>query len=102
MLDLAPSGTWRPEIVDTVATDGSGLGELWAAVARHRAHLADTGKLMTRRASRVAQELRRVLLARVESRVDELAAGEEFATAVKALAAGELDPYAAADRLLGS
>ena len=31
---------------------------------------------------------------------DELAAGEEFATAVKALAAGELDPYQAADRLL--
>ena len=28
------------------------------------------------------------------------AAGEEFTTAVKALAAGELDPYQAADRLL--
>ena len=34
------------------------------------------------------------------SRIDELAAGEEFTTAVKALAAGELDPYQAADRLL--
>jgi len=42
-----------------------------------------------------------VLVARAEARVDELAAGEEFATTVKALAAGELDPYQAADRLLG-
>ena len=42
-----------------------------------------------------------MLLARAEVRIDELAAGEEFATAVKALAAGELDPYQAADRLLG-
>ena len=32
--------------------------------------------------------------------MDELVAGEEFSTAVKALAAGELDPYQAADRLL--
>jgi hypothetical protein len=32
--------------------------------------------------------------------VDELEAGEEFSTAVKALAACELDPYQAADGLL--
>ena len=56
---------------------------------------------MTRRSDRLAQELRRVLSARAEARVGELAAGEEFATTVKALAAGELDPYQAADRLLG-
>ena len=32
--------------------------------------------------------------------MDELTTGEEFTTAVKALAAAELDPYEAADRLL--
>ena len=36
-----------------------------------------------------------------EVRIRELAGGEEFTSAVKALAAGELDPYQAADRLLG-
>ena len=41
-----------------------------------------------------------MLLARTEVKVDELVAGEEFTTAVKALAAGELDPYQAADGLL--
>ncbi len=60
-----------------------------------------SGELAVRRTDRVAQELRRVLLARTEVRVDELVAGEEFATAVKALAAGEMDPYGAADGLLG-
>jgi hypothetical protein len=39
-------------------------------------------------------------MARSAARIDELAGGEEFAGAVKALAAGELDPYQAADRLL--
>jgi LAO/AO transport system kinase len=101
MLDLARPGAWRPEILDTTASTGEGVAELWRAVARHRDHLRSSGQLAARRSNRLAQELRRVLLARAELRVDELAAGEEFATAVKALAAGELDPYQAADRLLG-
>jgi len=101
MLDLARPGAWRPEIIDTTATAGEGVADLWSAVARHRHHLRRSGQLVTRRSDRLAQELRRVLLARTEARIDELAAGEEFTTAVKALVAGELDPYQAADRLLG-
>jgi LAO/AO transport system kinase len=100
MLDLSRPGVWRPEIVETTASSGEGIADLWRAVARHRAHLQDSGRLLSRRQDRVAQELRRVLLARATVRVDELAAGEEFTTAVKALAAGEIDPYGAADRLL--
>ncbi len=100
MLDLARPGSWRPEIVETTATAAEGVAELWHAVARHRDHLVVSGQLAVRRADRVAQELRRVLVARTEVTVDELVAGEEFATAVKALAAGELDPYKAAEGLL--
>jgi LAO/AO transport system kinase len=100
MLDLARPGAWRPEIVETTATAAEGVAELWRAVARHREHLVHSGELARRRTDRLAQELRRVLLARTEVQVDELVAGEEFTTAVKALAAGELDPYQAADGLL--
>jgi LAO/AO transport system kinase len=100
MLDLARPGAWRPEILDTTATAVEGVDELWGAVARHRAYLLSSGQLTTRRADRLALELRRVLLARTEVRIDELVAGEEFTSAVKALVAGELDPYHAADRLL--
>ena len=100
MLDLSRPGARRPEIVDTTATAAEGVAELWAAVSRHRDHLRGSGRLTTRRADRMRHELRRVLLARAEVRVEELTAGEEFASAVKALTAGELDPYDAADRLL--
>ncbi len=100
MLDLARPGAWRPEILDTTATAAEGIAELWGAVARHRAHLLGSGQLTTRRADRLALELRRVLLARTEVHIDELVASEEFTTALKALVAGELDPYHAADRLL--
>jgi LAO/AO transport system kinase len=101
MLDLARPGAWRPEIIETTATAVEGVADLWGAVARHRDHLVSSGQLAVRRSDRVAQELRRVLLARTEVRIDELVAGEEFATAVKALAAGELDPYEAAEGLFG-
>ena len=99
MLDLSALGDWRPPIVDTIASTGEGLAALWDEIARHRAHLRASGQLEQRRAERLGHELRRVLLARSAARIDELAAGEEFAGAVKALAAGELDPYQAADRL---
>jgi LAO/AO transport system kinase len=101
MLDLSSLGQWRPPIVDTTATSGEGLEDLWGQIARHRAHLVETGQLVQRRADRLAHELRRVLMARMAMQVDDLASGEEFTSAVKAMAAGELDPYQAADRLFG-
>jgi LAO/AO transport system kinase len=101
MLDLSSPGSWRPEIVETTATTGEGVDRLWSAIARHRAHLVESGRLTTRRADRVGHELRRVLLARAAVRIGEIAGSEEFTTAVKALVEGEIDPYQAADRLLG-
>jgi LAO/AO transport system kinase len=100
MLDLSSLGSWRPPIVDTVASSGDGLPALWDEVARHRAHLRQSGKLEQRRAERLGHELRRVLMARSAAKIGELAKSEEFAGAVKALAAGELDPYQAADQLM--
>jgi LAO/AO transport system kinase len=100
MLDLSSLGGWRPPIVDTVASTGKGVEDLWAEISRHRVYLRKTGALKQRRADRLGHELRRVLMARSAVRIDDLAAGEEFAGAVKALAAGELDPYQAADRLM--
>jgi LAO/AO transport system kinase len=100
MLDLSSLGSWRPPIVDTVASSGQGMAALWEEIARHRAHLRQSGTLEQRRAERLGHELRRVLMARSMARIGELATGEEFAGAVKAMAAGELDPYQAADRLM--
>jgi LAO/AO transport system kinase len=100
MLELSPPAAWRPPIIATVATDGSGIDELWAAIARHRAHLRASGSLEARRRARLAEELRKVLTARVLERVGEVAAGERFDAAVRDVTAGELDPYRAADQLL--
>jgi LAO/AO transport system kinase len=100
MLDLSTTGEWRPPVVETVAVSGEGVEELWGVIARHRAYLYDSGALEDRRTARLAQELRRVVMARLLLQVEEVDAGEGFAEAVAALVEGRLDPYQAADRLL--
>jgi len=100
MLDLSQLGDWRPPIVETVAQDGSGLEGLWATVAEHRSHLTTSGDLAVRRARRVADELRRVVAARLAERVEHVADGATFQAQVDALVAGSTDPYTAAELLL--
>ncbi len=38
MLDLTELGEWRPPIVETVASTGDGVDELWATIREHRDH----------------------------------------------------------------
>jgi len=101
MLELSPPGDWSIPIVDTVAATGEGIDELWTEVANHREHLTRSGKLERRRSARLEQELRRVLFARLVQRVERLSEGETYGKVVKKLSEGRLDPYEAADLLIG-
>jgi len=102
MLALGAPQGWTPPIVDTVATTGEGVDELWGAVARHRAFLESTGQLDARRTARAEQELRKVLLAVLGRRVDAVAGSPAFRRALEDLVHGRADPYELADRLLES
>ncbi len=101
MLELSAGSAWRPPIVETVATTGSGIDELWRAIGRHRAHLDASGELGARRAGRLREELRAIVVARLQEQVEDRCRGEEFDALVRRVEARELDPYAAADKLLG-
>jgi len=101
MLDLTQLGDWRPPIVDTVASSGEGVDDLWTAISDHRAHLQASGALDASRRARLAREFHQILLARVEEQLDGLLAGDRFGPVVADLVAGSLDPYEAADRILG-
>jgi LAO/AO transport system kinase len=64
MLDLSTLGAWRPPIVDTAATTGEGVAELWARDRPAPRHLRESASIGAPRADRMAHELRRVLMAR--------------------------------------
>ncbi len=48
MLDLSDLGDWRPPIVTAVATDGTGIGDVWSAVEAHRESIEKAGQLQQR------------------------------------------------------
>ncbi|MFZ0667939.1 MAG: methylmalonyl Co-A mutase-associated GTPase MeaB [Acidimicrobiales bacterium] len=104
MLDLSQTTDWRPPIVETTATAtaGDGLIDLWAAIKDHEAYLAKSGLLETRRAKRLERELRRVLTAEIDREVRRISDEPGFSDVVKAVVAHEIDPYDAADRLIGA
>lgn len=104
MLDLT-RGTgaegWRPPVVSTVGTTGEGADDLWAAVRAHRDHLVATGDLERRRQQRLREELALVVEQRIRAEAEArlgVAAREQIE---RDLLAGQLDPWSAADRILG-
>jgi len=100
MLDLGATHDWRPPILETVATDGAGVVELWDAVVAHRSYL-ESGQLDDRRRARLRVELDKVLSAMVRSRIGALAHGDAYEGQIDSLLVGETDPYRAASELLG-
>jgi GTPase len=89
----------RPEVLVTTAVTGEGIPELLAALDRHRASSPDGASSAARRA-RAAAQLRAVLVERLWERLEAPANADRTAAAITSVAGHDLDPYAAADRLL--
>jgi LAO/AO transport system kinase len=100
MLDMSPAD-WKPEIVETVATKGEGIDELWAAIEKHRAYQEEKGLLQSRRRRSIERELKEIVAERFRRRIEDKA-GDKLAALVDDVVERRLDPYAAADRLIAS
>jgi len=99
MLSLAAGRGWEPPVVETVATSGRGTAELLAAVLGHQGHLEATGELGARRARRVSDELRALVVEGAVARAATVCDGPRFATVSRQVADGDLDLYTAATLL---
>lgn len=107
MLDLTHDpheehARWRPPIIDAVATDGTGVDELWEQIGAHRAHLEATGELGRRRGRRAREELTRIVAERLLLRARETSEGDRFDDLADRVESRGMDPWSAADDLLGS
>lgn len=90
---------WKPPIVMTVAYENRGIADLLEAIDRFRASQVETGRAATRRIARARREVESIAVAKVraELRLNGEARLEDLA---KAVSRGELDPYAAAERVV--
>jgi LAO/AO transport system kinase len=100
MLDLSTLGSWRPPIVDTVASTGDGVEELWKTVGQHQAHLASSGELDRRRAERRDEELRRIVIETLNERTEHVWQSAGLEPLRQALTERTIDPWAAAEQIL--
>jgi len=93
-------GTWRPPVMRTVATSGAGVADLVAMIDRFREHTA--ASQIERRRTRAEWRLREILGRRFMQHLEQsvLAAGE-FDRLLDRIAARDVDPYAAAESVIG-
>ena len=105
MLSLGDRRTddgWRVPIVKTIAAKGEGADEVVEAIERHGAWLAGNGQLARRRAKRAADEVEAIALTVLRARMGDLRGGDSLDRLADRVVAGELDPYTAADELVGA
>lgn len=97
MLDVGPERVWRPPVLTTIAVDGTGIGELLAAIADHRRHLVDSDTLARRRRDRAMREIEAAVRAGLRRKGQFDDAG---AAILDRVASREIDPWSAAEALL--
>ncbi len=100
MLDLAGELEWRPPVLLTVATEGTGVAELWDALRAHREFLEANGLVEPRRRNRVRDELRALVAEQLREQATAIGSGARFDALVEQVAAREIDPFTAAAELL--
>ncbi len=102
MRHLAPTPSdWDVPILSTVASEATGVTEVWQAIQRHWEYLRTSGELETRHARRAEREVmdlvERALAARLRATLGERAPLGEILQKAKN---GTLDPHSAAKALL--
>ena len=99
-MSLVPAGPWEPPIVPTQAHDALGIPELWDAIERHRAFLAEGTRLAERRHDGLRRQLRALALDRLGRELDAACDASFMDGLATQVADRTLDPDTAVDQVL--
>jgi LAO/AO transport system kinase len=94
---------WKPPIVQTVAQTGQGVDEVVERLDKHRAWMESSGELGRRRVRRARDEVETIAVTALRERWNQSharAGSQVLDELAEKVAAGDSDPYAAADVLL--
>ena len=102
MLALAErdEDAWRAPVLATSARSGAGVAQVVDSLDAHHAWLQETGELARRRERRARAEIEAIALTAMRAAWGGLGGRVELDALAARVAAGECDPYAAADELL--
>jgi LAO/AO transport system kinase len=91
---------WVPPVLRAVATEGAGIQELAAAIARHREHLQTTGDWERRERARLRAELEARLHDRLFARWRSTITETQLEAVIDRLVARQISPQQAAAALM--
>lgn len=93
-------GQWHPNVLETIALNGTGISELADELARHRVWLSDSGELDRRLLDTAAERIRSIAKELLLRRLGDPAAASPFGALARDVAARKIDPHAAAAKLV--
>ena len=94
------SNIWIPPLIKTVATEGKGIDQLSEALARHAAHLRDSGDWSARDRARLGSEMEALLKEALMDRFLENIQRESYEKMVEKVLDRNISPYDAVQLLL--
>lgn len=95
-------GEWRPPVLRTVASNGTGIPELVDALDQHREWLEESGAGVERRARRARSEIEGIALAALQARFAAIGRHSGLDALATEVAEGRLDAFSAADQLVSA
>lgn len=102
MLELGQKRTsWQPPVIKTIARDGEGIKKLLDHANRHFSWLSDSGLLMERGLEKSKEELFQIIGEKIEKVIIDNVDDREIEELSEKIAKREIDPYTAANELLG-
>jgi LAO/AO transport system kinase len=104
MLQLGgpPREGWVPPVLPATAIREEGIPDIAVAVSRHLEHLRASGGLARREHARAASEFESIIQEAALEQVRARLADDDWHDLVDQVARRELDPYTAAEQLLGA
>lgn len=94
------SKLWIPPVLKTVATEGKGFDQLSEAIAKHAAHLLETGDWSARDRARLSSEMEILLREALMTRFLEDMQPENYEEMVQKVVSRNISPYDAVQVLL--
>ncbi len=98
--DRTEPGVWRPPVLKTIADRAEGCDEVMEALVKHREAGQASGALQARRVTRAEREIEAIVLTTLRARIGDVSAGASLSAVAAQVASSEIDPYAAAQRIL--
>ncbi|MGW4132076.1 methylmalonyl Co-A mutase-associated GTPase MeaB [Amycolatopsis japonica] len=92
---------WRQPIVRTVASRGEGVEDVVRALDEHHDWLVRRDELPRRRAARARDEVEAIAVQRLRAEIVDLRSGDRLTELAERVVARKLDPFAAAEELIG-